>query len=581
MLEYPFMQNDKVSPNESLILVGSSMETTGILRPENQKGFPEDDARHWFDLEYMHWQVEKKPMPDSPMDGPEGKYVLCNIPTSHPYMDNFREGMEEVAGINKVDVEFIYTGKGRDAQSEYADLVIEKQPDLAIHMMPEFSTSDGIYHKIYNAGIPIICSNMMPAREDLPYILSWTGPHDWEMSRELARTFAELMDYKGGYALIQQFEGTYCNIARTWGVITELKKVAPDMTCLDFCSTNMDQSLSEMTVEKWIDGFGESLKGIVSADSLIVQKGIDRALRKSGRQDVICVSHWSPPEALRFIKNGTLKATTYQSGFIDGTLSMQTAVDWFSGFEIPPVCYMPIHVITEHDVDLFLSRKNRLPVIDYLPYAEALKLGDAEGLRQFFSEMTGQFRECSLITSEYCSGVAIEILSRFISISAGSGFHNSSLTGCHNPAMLTKRILHQKSFDKTILWLEDISLRYSELINSELPSKVSIDQIIDYVRIHFQESLSLKTLSHQFNLSAAYLGQLYKKTAGCNFSSHLNTIRVENAKILLHNPQLKEYEVARNVGYTDASYFFRIFKKHTGMNPSEYRVAVQNEEEDT
>ena len=86
--------------------------------------------------------------------------------------------------------------------------------------------------------------------------------------------------------------------------------------------------------------------------------------------------------------------------------------------------------------------------------------------------------------------------------------------------------------------------------------------------------LSLKTLSFQFNLSAAYLGQLYKKETGENFSSQLNIIRVDQAKILLRNPLLKEYEIAKEVGYSDSSYFFRIFKKQTGMNPSEYREKV-------
>ena len=54
---------------------------------------------------------------------------------------------------------------------------------------------------------------MIPADEDLPYILSWTGPDDWGMSRALARKFAELMEYKGAYALIQHYENTSCNFA--------------------------------------------------------------------------------------------------------------------------------------------------------------------------------------------------------------------------------------------------------------------------------------------------------------------------------------------------------------------------------
>lgn len=545
-------------------------------RPEHQDTYPLDDERHWYDLEHMHWQVKKLPMPESAMDGPEGKRVICNIPMKHPYMDKFRFGLEQVAAVNDIELEIVYTERDYSAQVNYADLVIEKKPDLAIHLMPEFNHVKGLYQKIYSAGIPIICSNLMPAQEDLPYILSWTGPHDWEMSRELARHFAAYMNYEGGYTLIQHLEGTSCNVARTWGVISELKKIAPRMHCLDYCSTEMNQLLSEKAVEKWISRFGSELKGIVSADSLIVQKGINRALGRMKREDIICVSHWSPPEALNFIKHGSLKATTYQSGIIDGTLSMQTAVDWFNGFEIPPVCFMPVHIITEDDVDQFLTKRNELPVIDYDPFTVSLKLGDSSGVQSYFGDLIRKFQECSLITAEYCSGVAIEILSRFIAVSAEQGINNRSLTGCNNPAMLTKQILHQKSFDKTLNWLEKISLRYCELVKTELPSKVSIEQIVEYVKHNSMKPLSLKTLSYQFNLSAAYLGQLYKKETGENFSSHLNIIRVEQAKILLGNPLLKEYEIAREVGYSDSSYFFRIFKKQTGMNPSEYRDMIQS-----
>ena len=48
--------------------------------------------------------------------------------------------------------------------------------------------------------------------------------------------------------------------------------------------------------------------------------------------------------------------------------------------------------------------------------------------------------------------------------------------------MLTKQILHQKSFDRTIDWLEKISLKYCDLIKTELPSKISIEQIVEYVK---------------------------------------------------------------------------------------------------
>ena len=545
-------------------------------RPEHPEDFPLDDDRHWYDQEHMHWQVEKLPMPESSADGPEGKRVFCNIPMDHPYMDHMAEGMRQLAEL--YDIEFELTGTDGSTESEvaFAEKVLLSKPDLLIHLMPEFIKIKGLYRKIYEAGIPIIGCNLMPSQEDLPYILSWTGPNDWEMSRELARHFARYMNYRGGYTLIQHYEGTSCNLARTWGVIAELKKIAPAMTCLDFCSTQMDQDSTEKAVNIWLDRFGDGLKGIVSADS-IVQKGIFKAMADHRRDDIVCVTHWSPPEALRFIKQGRLKATTYQSGFIDGTLAMQTAIDWFNGFEISPVSFMPVHVITRDDVELFLTRKNELPVVDYLPYTEALKLGDPEGVDLFFEDLAGRFRDCSLLTAEYCSGVAIEILSHFIHISSEAGINNHSLTGCSNPATLTKRIVHQKSIDHTFRWLREISGKFCELVKKEQSLKVPIEEIVQYVRVNSEKPLSLKVLSYRYNLTAAYLGQLYKKHTGHNFSSHLNTIRVEKAKLLLQNLQLKEYEVAREAGYSDASYFFRIFKKQTGMNPSEYREKITSE----
>ncbi|MDC7238782.1 MAG: substrate-binding domain-containing protein, partial [Spirochaetales bacterium] len=312
--------------NKPLILVGDSIGRSYYPRPSHQEDFPLEDERHWYDREHMHWQVQKLPMPESSMDGPEGKRVICNIPMVHDDMNQFRYGLERVADSSGIELEVIETGLTAEDQILYAEKVVELAPDLVIHLMPAGDQQEGLYKKIYAAGIPIICSNLLPSREDLPYILSWTGPNDWEMSRELARHFAHYMDYKGGYTLISHFKGTSCDTARTWGVITELKKIAPDMVCLDHCSTQMDLHRSQEVVEKWIGEYGGNLKGIVSADSALVQKGIFRAMRKHERDDIICVSHWSPPEALEDIKSGKLRATTYQSGIIDGSLAMQTAV---------------------------------------------------------------------------------------------------------------------------------------------------------------------------------------------------------------------------------------------------------------
>ena len=48
-------------------------------------------------------------------------------------------------------------------------------------------------------------------------------------------------------------------------------------------------------------------------------------------------------------------------------------------------------------------------------------------------------------------------------------------------------------------------------------------------------------------------------------------MRIERAKELLRNPRFKLYHISKQVGYEDANYFAKIFKKQTGVTPSEYR----------
>lgn len=55
------------------------------------------------------------------------------------------------------------------------------------------------------------------------------------------------------------------------------------------------------------------------------------------------------------------------------------------------------------------------------------------------------------------------------------------------------------------------------------------------------------------------------------FIDYLNQYRVEQSKIFLSDTGLKTYEVAFRVGFRDEKYFSRVFKKITGLNPSEYR----------
>lgn len=101
--------------------------------------------------------------------------------------------------------------------------------------------------------------------------------------------------------------------------------------------------------------------------------------------------------------------------------------------------------------------------------------------------------------------------------------------------------------------------------------------LLEQIRDHYAEELSLKTLSQRLELHPNYLGQLFQQETGGNFSDALNRRRVERATALLLHTTRRTAEIGAEVGYTDNSYFYRQFKKYTGLSPTELRSAYGGE----
>lgn len=96
-------------------------------------------------------------------------------------------------------------------------------------------------------------------------------------------------------------------------------------------------------------------------------------------------------------------------------------------------------------------------------------------------------------------------------------------------------------------------------------------QILDYIQNHFKEPITLKTLAEDFNMSYSYLSSYLSSRMGQGMNEYLNTIRVEEAKKLLSGTDLPLAEIAHQIGYTDQSYFGKVFKKLVGIPPLAYR----------
>jgi two-component system response regulator YesN len=101
-----------------------------------------------------------------------------------------------------------------------------------------------------------------------------------------------------------------------------------------------------------------------------------------------------------------------------------------------------------------------------------------------------------------------------------------------------------------------------------------VQQVLNHIHQSYSEDVSLKTLGTQYNIHPVYLGQLFHKEVGESFTEYINKYRIEKAKEQLRTSPLKVHEIARNVGYWETGYFYKQFKKHVGISPTEYKGLV-------
>lgn len=118
-----------------------------------------------------------------------------------------------------------------------------------------------------------------------------------------------------------------------------------------------------------------------------------------------------------------------------------------------------------------------------------------------------------------------------------------------------------------------------EMIKQEYKPKQTaaelMDDAITYIKNHFEQDLGIEQVAEQVGLSVSYFSNLFKQRTGVTFLEYLTNVRVDYACLLLENLELKTYEIAQKVGYTDQRYFSQVFKKKMKKTPSEYRKTVK------
>ena len=143
-------------------------------------------------------------------------------------------------------------------------------------------------------------------------------------------------------------------------------------------------------------------------------------------------------------------------------------------------------------------------------------------------------------------------------------------------AFFQTRVIGKKQRDSAVqllsVFAQHLAMASNELaIEQHQPETPLIARAKEYIRQHLRENLSLAVIAKAVNCSRFNFCKQFKKVTGINFVEYLSRARVEAAKNLLLNPNLRVSEIAYEVGFKSLTHFNRIFRRIVGQSPSDYR----------
>ncbi|MFC5471660.1 response regulator [Cohnella suwonensis] len=200
--------------------------------------------------------------------------------------------------------------------------------------------------------------------------------------------------------------------------------------------------------------------------------------------------------------------------------------------------------------------------------------GIRSGNRQLVSEdihhwITDELKRRRLSPEHFkteCANNLIQVLNKLDSLIQESEKHRLSEKARQSMAS-AKDWMELRS--RTMDWINEVADGVQQLLGDTHGTIIKRCQ--EYMRMHFNEDLSLERVSAKFSFNASYFSNYFKMKTGTRFSDYLLGIRVGKAKEMLLNSSELIEDIAHEVGFSNSAYFIRMFKRETGVSPAAFR----------
>lgn len=200
-----------------------------------------------------------------------------------------------------------------------------------------------------------------------------------------------------------------------------------------------------------------------------------------------------------------------------------------------------------------------------------VRVGDSQGAKGILNELLGKILFNGGNNIEVLKARSLELIVMISRAAVEGGAELNKLLGMNYDYI--SELSRLNSLEEICVWLSHALDKFMETVygTRATPNMLLLRSAARFISNHYTDDISLEMVAENVHVSPYYLSHLFREELGITFIEYLTRTRVENAKRLLTNGRMSVSEVAREVGYDDAGYFSRVFKKLTGITPATYK----------
>ncbi|HPT79347.1 MAG TPA: PocR ligand-binding domain-containing protein, partial [Candidatus Atribacteria bacterium] len=217
------------------------------------------------------------------------------------------------------------------------------------------------------------------------------------------------------------------------------------------------------------------------------------------------------------------------------------------------------------------AKESEYPIDRENELLSRVRMGDRTGAKEILNELLGIVFLRSGGNMELIKARVLELVIVISRAAVEGGAQLDKLLGLNYSFVSSLSGISQ--FEEICSWTVNVLNTFLDTVyeSRNIKNARLLSDAMRYINENYNRNLTLESVAQHVYISPFYLSHMFKEELGFTFLEYLTKLRIEEAKKLLMEKDMTIIEVASEVGYEDAGYFSKVFKKYTGISPAQYR----------